>query len=98
MELYQTKSKIAGRGHIDVQDNLYGVAVVRECTKCCTLKPIEEFYLTGQGRNKYRTKVCKSCQRKKQRLTHKAIDREPFWEKLFIGNEGIISIMAQYFK
>ena len=97
MELCQTEVQFAKRGFTDVQSDLHNFKVVRECAKCSQVKPIEEFYLTGQVGKKYRTKVCKECEKRKSRAKFKAINREPFWEKLFIGNETIISILKPYF-
>mgnify|MGYP006273828193 CR=1 FL=1 len=97
MELCKTEVQIAKRGFTDVQNSLHSFKVVRECAKCGQVKEITEFYLTGQEGKKYRTKVCKVCERKKKRETFKAVNKEPFWEKLFIGNAGIIEILEPYF-
>ena len=76
MELCKTEVQIAKRGFTDVQDSLHSFKVVRECAKCGQVKEITEFYLTGQEGKKYRTKVCKVCERKKKRETFKAVNKD----------------------
>ena len=85
--------KIAGKGYKGDSSEI----AYRKCGKCHTTKEITEYYLTGANTKKYRSKVCKECEKKKNRETFKAINKEPFWEKLFIGKEGIHAILKPYF-